>query len=86
MIKVKGNYKSQYQDMKCRWCQHPIETQTHILTECCEFKPLTTKTPYENYFKNNIKDNTTAAYNLGKTIEKINNSENPYYINLKIPI
>ena len=76
MIKIKGNYKSQYPDMKCRWCQHPTETQTHILTECCGFKPITANIPYENYFKNNIEDTAAAANNLGKIIEKIN-SKNP---------
>ena len=41
MVKVKGNYKNGYQDLKCRACQHPCETQTHVLNECRTLHPGT---------------------------------------------
>ena len=37
MMKVKENYKNNYNDMNCRWCKFGNETQEHILEECEEF-------------------------------------------------
>ena len=50
MLQIKGNYKNNYNDMKCRWCHAAIETQKHILTSCREFTEITDNTTYSSYF------------------------------------
>ena len=39
MIKVKGNYKNGHQNLTCRLCGIPEESQTHILEECQVMHP-----------------------------------------------
>ena len=34
MMKVKGNYKNGYPDLKCRACKNSNETQNHAIAEC----------------------------------------------------
>ena len=34
MLKVKGNYKNGYPDLKCRFCKKVEENQKHILEDC----------------------------------------------------
>ena len=47
MVKTKSNYKSQYNDQKCRWCTTELETQNHIMTKCPQFKDLTKHINYK---------------------------------------
>jgi phage FluMu protein Com/uncharacterized protein YggT (Ycf19 family) len=72
MMKVKANYKNQFADLKCRWCNDQNETQQHILTRCPEFKQITQDTTYyDTYFQNTNKSYYKAANILGKVYTKI---------------
>ena len=75
MIKVKGNYKNKYNDKNCRWCQKYNETQTHILTECTQFKSTTKNVEYKTYYNDDNKSAKIAARTLALVINKIN--QNP---------
>ena len=77
MMKIKGNYKNSYTDLKCRWCNetNQIETQQHVLSRCKGLSSITKNRPYPNYFKddqNNIKLTNQIMTELN---EKIENTE-----------
>ena len=71
MIKVKGNYKNNHTDMKCRWCKKKEETQIHILTECNGFKDLTSNTEQEIYYQDDHDSTIKSAEIMGKIIGRI---------------
>ena len=55
MMKVKDNYKNNYNDLKCRWCGIRDETQKHIIEECEEFPVDRKSIKIKNIFEEDIK-------------------------------
>ena len=67
MVKTKSNYKTQYNDQKCRWCTTELETQNHIMTKCPQFKDLTKHINYNKIMENdseceNVKQHDNLRY------------------------
>ena len=50
MLKVKDNYKSNFKDNNCRWCNHPMESQRHILESCQPFRNGDNEITMEDFF------------------------------------
>ena len=72
MLKVKGNYKNGYPDLKCRMCMREEETQTHILEECLTMHPDNAiKVPKHLLFDENTGTLRQIANNLEKILEKL---------------
>ena len=72
MIKVKDNYKNQYEDLICRGCGLENETQTHILEHCIKLHSVEDNIVKENdIFSENPKELTTTANKIRKTLETL---------------
>ena len=70
-MKTKGNYKSQYNDRKCRWCT--TELENHIMTKCPQFKDLTKHIDYNNIMEKdseNLKYEATQINHIMTRIQK----------------
>ena len=68
MINIKGNYKSQHNNLNCRWCTHTKESQK----QCVAFKDLTkTIETYSTYFENDNKSMAETAEIINGIIERI---------------
>ncbi len=78
MMDVKGNFKNKYPDSKCRWCNHPQETQKHILIECSGFKEITNNMSYHTYFQEDAKSYEASKQILGKVYKIIEQQENEH--------
>ena len=73
MLKIKGNYKNGYTDLKCRMCKNELETQTHILEECPKIHPDdSTKVPKCLLFTENTGTLREVSIKINQTMEKIN--------------
>ena len=74
MIKVKGNYKNGYPDLKCRACKNSNETQNHAIAECPVIhtnglQPSRTVDP----FSENLNVLKETARNIEKVEEELKN-------------
>ena len=67
MLKVKGNYKNGFKDLKCRACKNAQETQMHVIYECEKIHPegTTSLTPNEIMIAGH--DNEIIRYNDNMT-------------------
>ena len=75
MIKVKGNYKNGYPDLKCRICNKEDETQTHILEECTTLhNNEALKVPKHHLFSEDTGTLTQIANKVEKIMEKLGES------------
>ena len=72
MVKTKRNYKTQYNDQRCRWCTTELETQNHIMTKCPQFKDLTKHINYNKIMENDSEDLKGEAIQINHIITIIN--------------
>ena len=69
MMKVKCNYKSQYQSLQCRWCNATEENQEHVLTGCPKFSHLTEELNYSKIMANDIDNLKIEANKLQEILD-----------------
>ena len=75
MLKVKGNYKNGYTDLKCRMCKQHEETQTHILEDCTNIHTNeATKVPKHQLFTEDTDTLRKIANNIDNIMIKIEES------------
>ena len=76
MLRVKNNYKSKYQDLKCRGCKAENETQQHVLQEFKEIhKDDETKVKPSNYFSDDIQILKKTVTNIQFILHRIEQSD-----------
>ena len=77
MLDIKNNFKNKYKNnMKCRACNETIETQTHVLEECKAIHPNPlTKIRPEHYFGENTETLKSAASNIRRCLEVLEDEE-----------
>ena len=80
MLKVKDNYKNQYNNPICRGCGLTNETQSHILEKCNKLHENNTNIVHTmDIFSENTKELGSTANKIRITLEKleeINNKQN----------
>ena len=76
MLDIKNNYthRGKYKDTKCRKCTETVESQEHVLETCTGIHDDdTTKITINHIFDSNPTNLKTAAKQLTKILEKLNN-------------
>ncbi len=75
MLKVKSNYKANYRDLKCRWCEKEIETQHHIIDRCPSFNTTGNQLNHNTIFEDSKRNVTETAKKLQNIINKLTTKE-----------
>ena len=74
MLDAKMNFKNKYQNLKCRMCEEPNETQEHILESCPGLHTTnTTKVTKQDIFDENPNTLKLTAEKITKTMKRLGN-------------
>ena len=72
MLDVKNNYRGKHNNVTCRKCDEPTETQEHILDECKGIHTNnTTKVNKTDIFCNDHTDLRDTANKIANTMKKL---------------
>ena len=74
MLDAKLNFKNKYQNLKCRWCEEPNETQEHILENCPGLHTTNkTKVIKQEIFDDNPTTLKLTANKIAETMIRLTN-------------